>query len=96
VIRAKRDLIGADCQRQPRTGMPEPELVGIDLVPVRSLPGLQQEKDRRAARSAVFGGRSAPRLAIPAAFRVRLQAVKRDQPARVTRPISRDDLPAMP
>ena len=59
--------------------MPEPHLVGIDPMPVRSLMRLQQEQDRRAGRSLARCRLGPPGLAIPAAFGMRGQVERPDQ-----------------
>ena len=52
--------------------MPDPNLARIDTVPMGSLVLLEQEQDRSSDCTTVFTLRSAPGLAIPAPFGVRV------------------------
>jgi hypothetical protein len=59
--------------------MEQPELGRVDLVPARALALLEQEQDRGRGGALAFGRLGAPCLAIPAAFRVRLELQGSDQ-----------------
>ena len=83
-VGAQQQVLGGpvrrrDRQAQRRAGVPEPLFIRIDPMPVRALPGLQQEEDCRSGRALPVGRSGAPRLPIPAAFGVRRQVQSGDQ-----------------
>ena len=53
--------------------MEVPDLGGIDAVPVRSLPRLEQEVDRRSRAARAFVGHVTPRFSEMTALRMGLQ-----------------------
>lgn len=55
------------------TGMPQPQLIRIDAVPMRPLPLLKQIVDRRPGRARALTRPGAPGLAIPPPFGMRYQ-----------------------
>ncbi len=65
----RRAIVGLHNREQKRRArMPEPKLVRIDPVPVRSLPMIQKKVDRGQRIPATAGRAAADRFTIPAAF----------------------------
>src|SRR4029078_3881826 len=76
---APLSIVIRDLQRQRGACVIVPDLDVIDAMPVRTLAACQQEIDRGGPRAAVCVGTGiAKRLAIIAAFRMRLQFEPRD------------------
>jgi hypothetical protein len=59
-----------DRQRQRRPGLPQPDLRGIDTVPMRDLARRQQELDCRRGAAAAIRRAVAPHLGIVPALRM--------------------------
>ncbi len=73
-----RDGRRGDLEHERRAGLPQPDLGGIDAVPVAALPRREQEQDRRAGTAPAIAGQVAPGLAVVAAFRMRGQCQRPD------------------
>ncbi len=65
-----RALARPDAQLERVAGRVLPDLRRVDPMPVRALARGEQVEDRAGARSLTAVGRGAPRLGVPAAFRV--------------------------
>lgn len=75
---------GCHAQHQRRPGVPAPDFISIDPVPVRRLPSSQQEMDRGNGASLAIGGSAAESLAVPAAFGMRCEAKRGNDRSGVT------------
>jgi hypothetical protein len=78
-VMLQRSVTGRDRQPQWATIVIEPQLVGIDSMPVRPLTRSQQEVDSRARRSLSLLNRRSPGFDVPAAFRMGLQSERVDE-----------------
>src|SRR5581483_9059681 len=67
-------VLALDRKQKRRAAVPVPQLCGIEPVPARHLFSLEQEEDRRRVRPPAVAARVAVGLAVPAAFRMRLEA----------------------
>ncbi len=73
-VGAERGGGGGGAQLERGAGLPDPELGGVDAVPVAGFALGEEEEDRRAGAAGAVGRGVAPGFAEMAALRVRLQA----------------------
>ena len=69
-----RLAVHCDAKIERRAGMKMPDLHCVETMPVRALPGLQQEIDCGRARTPVWSGRVAERFAKMSAFQMWLKS----------------------